>query len=230
MDKYTRFYTDKIPEWLRRDYKGQRILDLGAGDGEILYGLWKNKLIDRNVNIVAVEILEERYRTTRKMLKSINLRSKCLNADATKLCSMHDSSFDFIICNQVIEHIEDDVKALEEMHRILKPDGEIYLSTVYKQFVNMGYYRNAKGERTLDPTHVREFKNENELKLKFWKKFKVKEERKTMQWFAVTDFILRRMNLMGDIYEKKPWLAKLRKIKLPIFGYYNWEMILCKER
>jgi len=32
-------------------------------------------------------------------------------------------SFDVVICNHVLEHIHDDKKALEEIHRILKPNG-----------------------------------------------------------------------------------------------------------
>jgi SAM-dependent methyltransferase len=34
-----------------------------------------------------------------------------------------DSSFDCIICYHVLEHIDDDRKALSELHRVLKPDG-----------------------------------------------------------------------------------------------------------
>ena len=34
-----------------------------------------------------------------------------------------DESFDLIICNHVLEHIEDDKSALDEMYRILKYDG-----------------------------------------------------------------------------------------------------------
>lgn len=34
------------------------------------------------------------------------------------------SSFDFIICYHVLEHIDDDMKALRELHRVLKPDGQ----------------------------------------------------------------------------------------------------------
>jgi SAM-dependent methyltransferase len=34
-----------------------------------------------------------------------------------------DNSFDFIFCNHVLEHIEDDSKAMSELHRVMKTGG-----------------------------------------------------------------------------------------------------------
>ncbi|WP_066221334.1 class I SAM-dependent methyltransferase [Formosa haliotis] len=34
-----------------------------------------------------------------------------------------DNSFDVILCNHVLEHIPDDTKAMQELYRILKPEG-----------------------------------------------------------------------------------------------------------
>jgi len=41
---------------------------------------------------------------------------------------VHDASIDLVICLEVLEHLEDDRKALSEISRVLKPGGKIILS------------------------------------------------------------------------------------------------------
>lgn len=41
------------------------------------------------------------------------------------ICNLpfEDNSFDVILCNHVLEHIPDDTKAMQELYRVLKPNG-----------------------------------------------------------------------------------------------------------
>jgi len=43
--------------------------------------------------------------------------------DITDIC-FQDESFDYVICSMVLEHVTDDIKALLELKRILKPNGQ----------------------------------------------------------------------------------------------------------
>ena len=45
-----------------------------------------------------------------------------IKGDITNL-SFKNNSFDLIICNHVLEHIEDDRSAMSEIYRVLKKDG-----------------------------------------------------------------------------------------------------------
>jgi ubiquinone/menaquinone biosynthesis C-methylase UbiE len=45
-----------------------------------------------------------------------------LNMDVTDIL-FGESLFDVILCSHVLEHIEDDQKAIREFHRVLKPGG-----------------------------------------------------------------------------------------------------------
>ncbi len=44
-----------------------------------------------------------------------------------------DSTYDLVICYHVLEHIEDDIKAMSELHRILKPKGKGIIQTPFKE-------------------------------------------------------------------------------------------------
>ncbi|MGI9212292.1 MAG: class I SAM-dependent methyltransferase [Methylococcaceae bacterium] len=54
-----------------------------------------------------------------------------------------DESFDFIICNHVLEHIPDDSKAIRELHRVLTPGGFAIIQIPYarnlKETLEDGY-------------------------------------------------------------------------------------------
>lgn len=60
--------------------------------------------------------------TTADLYASADLK---LNIEDTKL---PDSSWDWIVCNHVLEHVTEYKKALRELYRILKPDGKLIIS------------------------------------------------------------------------------------------------------
>lgn len=39
----------------------------------------------------------------------------------------HNSTFDLLLCSHVLEHVKDDVKAMQEFHRVLSPNGQALL-------------------------------------------------------------------------------------------------------
>jgi ubiquinone/menaquinone biosynthesis C-methylase UbiE len=45
------------------------------------------------------------------------------NVDITNMVNFRSSSFDFLICSLVLEHVDDDISAIKELHRIPSEDG-----------------------------------------------------------------------------------------------------------
>lgn len=43
-----------------------------------------------------------------------------------------DNTYDLIICYHVLEHIIDDISAMNELYRVLKPNGQCYIQTPFK--------------------------------------------------------------------------------------------------
>ncbi|MDQ3535196.1 MAG: class I SAM-dependent methyltransferase [Bacteroidota bacterium] len=60
--------------------------------------------------------------------------------------NIEDNSFDVVISFQVIEHIQDDKFFLQEIYRVLKPGGKVFLTTP-----------NIKKTLTRNPWHIREY-------------------------------------------------------------------------
>jgi SAM-dependent methyltransferase len=54
--------------------------------------------------------------------------------DATRL-SYTDNSFDVVIGNHIMEHIPNDVKAMAEIYRVLKPEGRAILQVPYSTII-----------------------------------------------------------------------------------------------
>lgn len=70
-----------------------------------------------------------------------------LIADLESDLPFKDQSFDAIIANQVVEHIQNFVQLISELNRILKDDGTLIL--------HVPYFRSSWS--SIDPTHVRQF-------------------------------------------------------------------------
>lgn len=58
------------------------------------------------------------YESTDLMLEGVTFQ-----ADLQHMDMVADATYDIIVCSHVLEHVENDAKAMLELHRILKPDG-----------------------------------------------------------------------------------------------------------
>ena len=47
--------------------------------------------------------------------------------------SKPDESYDLIICYHILEHVVEDIKAMQELFRVLKPNGTIWIQTPFKE-------------------------------------------------------------------------------------------------
>ncbi|MEL7669105.1 class I SAM-dependent methyltransferase [Methanobacterium sp.] len=219
----TQFYSEVIPSILLKfvkNIKWDSYIDLGCGDGSLLYAL-NNKGFFDGKNVYAVDLSQLRI----DKVKKINEDFICYISDTCNLKDIKDGSIDFVTTTQVIEHVEDDEAMIKEIRRILNSNGIVYLSTVFKKRYAWYFYR-CNGKWTLDPTHVREYTKDSQLLDIIQNNgFKIVYNNKSLIKMSIIDFILRKMGSKRNVFQNS-FLAYLRKISIPIFGYYNWEVIL----
>jgi len=106
---------DIIEKILRKYHKSPdicdlKILDCGCATGNLLNYL-KNKGFKNLVGI-------DNYENLIKNIKEVNV----FQMDICNM-SFKDDEFDIIISSDILEHIQDDAKAIREMKRVLKKDG-----------------------------------------------------------------------------------------------------------
>ena len=113
---------------------GKQVLELGCGEG---YGM--QILSPHTKQYIAVD---KKKPGARFFTRNISFQRCRLPF----LVNFGDNSFDTIICFQVIEHIKNDNKLLSEIKRVLKPGGQLLLTTP-----------NRLTSLTRNPFHVREY-------------------------------------------------------------------------
>jgi ubiquinone/menaquinone biosynthesis C-methylase UbiE len=106
-------------------FKGCRVLEVGCGTGS----LWENypELIDTFSELVLtdistgmIDIVKQRYAGRRNV--------EIQTMDVLDV-PFEDNSFDFIVANSMLYHVNDVDSALENIHRILREDGVFYATT-----------------------------------------------------------------------------------------------------
>ncbi|MFH0889241.1 MAG: methyltransferase domain-containing protein [Planctomycetota bacterium] len=145
----------KIIDWLRPQ-DDDIILDVGCGVGYFIFDIMK-RYPDVNLSFAGLD-------PVRSNIYWLNYRSQEENktnligimGGAESLPFM-DDSFDMIVTSEVIEHILDKEKAINQMHRVLKPGGRLFISTPARlavEFWNNFFWLPQKIKRIFKPRKV----------------------------------------------------------------------------
>ncbi len=209
------------------------LIDLGCGDGRLLYALYYRGLLKKAYKVVGVDISQKRIKRLEKYLPIV----KGIVADVQDLKKIPKNSFDIVISEQVIEHVPDESKMLNEIYRIIKRDGHLYISSVLKKKYGMWFYYNHKRGFILDPTHLREYSSEKDfVDILVKHGFIIKKINIRKLNYKLIDLTLRALNRFGilelspDYYLVHKKLRKLDKFKISIVGYNIIEVLATPDK
>ena len=106
---------------------GMRVLDAGCGAGRHICEAFRR----RGINVVGIDLKWEDLEKTRGLLCLMSAEcSGCwlvAQGDVTRL-PFRDETFDAVICSEVLEHIPDNRRAVQELIRVLKSGRHLAVS------------------------------------------------------------------------------------------------------
>ena len=106
--------------------KNKRILDIGTGAGHIA-----SFLGSESNSVVSIDVVDERRQ--KGSYKFIKVQDENL--------PFKDNTFDIVISNHVIEHVPNQQRHVDEIFRVLKNGGIVYLATPNKYWLTDPHYR-----------------------------------------------------------------------------------------
>jgi SAM-dependent methyltransferase len=131
--------------WMYRQiapYVGARILEIGAGIGNFTEFFQDRELVVPSDNFPAcIGYLERRF------ANRANVQPLLFDIAAEHPPELTSNGFDTVVCLNVLEHIEDDERALHRMWNALAPEGRLVLLVPACQFIygtvdrSLGHYR-----------------------------------------------------------------------------------------
>jgi len=112
--------------------RGKAVLEVGCGAGYDAYEFCRN-----GANYRGIDITPENIQRTKTHLGLFGFEGDIRLGDAEKL-DFPDGSFDVVFSNGVLHHIPDIRRSFSEIHRVLKPQGELWMTLYHRNSV---FYR-----------------------------------------------------------------------------------------
>ncbi len=128
---------------------GLKILDAGCGEGHLI-----SKMIENNIEGVfwGVDNTEVSLKQAIKRCPSAEFKK----GNIMRLDAFKDDFFDVVICTEVLEHILEYGKAIQELKRVLKKEGVLIVTFPNEKLWTLGRF--FLGRRPVKlPGHVNSF-------------------------------------------------------------------------
>lgn len=124
---------------LKNLQEGLRILDAGAGQ-------LRNKPYCTHLNYVSQDFCEYEGSGNQRGLQTGNWDTSKIDvvSDITRIPEP-DQSFDVVLCSEVLEHVPDPIKAIEEFCRLLKPGGKLIMTAPFASLVHFAPFHFCSG-------------------------------------------------------------------------------------
>ena len=134
-----------------------KILDVGCGEGRHIFGSLHEYTdaycVGLDQDIPSLNKCKEGF----EFFKELNSGPTVFMQGSVYSLPFDDSTFDLVICSEVLEHLEDYHAAIKEIYRVLKPEGK-FLASVPSYWPEKICWSLSSGYQNMPGGHVRIFK------------------------------------------------------------------------
>lgn len=113
--KDIKFYVEKFLNSRKDEFKNRTALDFPAGNG-----VTSTQLHQMGAKVIAMDLFPEFFRD-----KNI----ECIKADLSKEIKLPNESLDWVICQEGVEHMPNQISIFTEFSRITKVGGRLLITT-----------------------------------------------------------------------------------------------------
>lgn len=109
----------------RANLRGAKVADIGCGGG-----LLSEALARAGANVTAIDLGEKLIEIAKLHLFESNVQVDYRVQSSTELAEAEPASFDVVCCMELIEHVPDPAELVRDLAAMLKPGGQLFLSTL----------------------------------------------------------------------------------------------------
>lgn len=109
----------------RAPLRGVRVLDIGCGGG-----LLSEALAQAGADVTAIDLAPELVKVARLHALETGVSVDYRVQAAEDLAAEQPHSFDVVTCMEMLEHVPDPSAIIAACRTLLKPDGQLFLSTI----------------------------------------------------------------------------------------------------
>jgi ubiquinone/menaquinone biosynthesis C-methylase UbiE len=129
IDIHQKYGSRDIDQWmleLLNLKRGSNILDIGCGHGKQCFLFYEH--LKGDCQIVGGDISQELLREAKKQSRTRGIKIKFQKIDFNKKLPLKDSSFNLLTCCFAIYYAKDISFTINEMFRVLKPEGRLFVT------------------------------------------------------------------------------------------------------